>query len=155
MIEDLIDQFKHTFRILYEEIDRFQEEEWLKGISFFQVPVEQTMHLFDCLDYYFQGHEEKVYQWGHRFGGGWWELGDGQLPNKVEVLDYARELEGVVMNQLSAMDDQALSMPSPIQFQWARTRIGLYVYALKHTLHHHGEIAALSVFHGHEGGSWE
>jgi len=155
MIEDLIDQFDHTFRILCEEIERFHEEEWRKGFSFFQVPVKQAMHLFDCLDYYFRGHQLVDYQWGNRFGGGWWELNEEQLPTKAELLEYARELESVVMDQLDSLDDQALSDPNPIQFEFVRTRLGLYVYALKHTLHHHGELAALSVYHGHEGGCWE
>jgi hypothetical protein len=155
MIEDLIDQYKHTFRILYQEIERFQEDEWLKGFSSFQVPVKQAMHIFDCLDFYFQGHLVVEYQWGYRFGGGWWELADSQLPTRDDVLNYAWELESVVISQLETKDDFDLSEPSPIQFEWARTQLGLYIYALKHTLHHHGELAALSVFHGNDGGRWE
>ena len=35
------------------------------------------------------------------------------------------------------------------------TLLGHYVYALRHTMHHHGELAALAVHHTGDGGSWE
>jgi hypothetical protein len=155
LIHDLIEQYKHTFRIIYEEIERFNDQDWVDGFSFFQVPVKQSMHLLDCLDFYFRKDEIDAYVWGYRFGGGWWELRQDQLPEKKQVLDYVRELETFILGKLESMDDQSLSDPSPIQFKWARTRHGLYIYALRHTLHHHGELAALAVYHGYEGGSWE
>ena len=155
LINDLLEQYKHTFRIICEEIERFNDQEWVDGFSFFQVPVKQSMHLLDCLDFYFRRDEVDNYKWGYRFGGGWWELGEDQLPGKAKVLAYGRELETFILGKLGSFDDVALSEPSPIQFEWAQTRLGLYVYALKHTLHHHGQLAAMSVYHGHEGGSWE
>jgi hypothetical protein len=155
LVNDLIQQYAHTFRILYQEIERFRDQDWNAGFAFFQVPVRQAMHLLDCLDFYFGGGEQSGYQWGHRFGGGWWELPEEQLPVRAEVLTYARELESVVTAQLNALEDEALSEPCPIDCRWAQTRLGLYIYALKHTLHHHGELAALAVYHGKEGGSWE
>jgi len=40
--------------------------------------------------------------------------------------------------------------------QYQRSFNMLYtVYVLRHTMHHHGQLAALSVHHGNEGGSWE
>lgn len=155
LINDLIEQYRHMFRIIYEEIERFTDGDWMEGVSFFQVPVKQAMHLLDCLDFYFGRSDHKEYMWGYRFGGGWWELADDQLPDASNVLAYARELEAVVFKELSSLSDDDLSDPSPIHFEWAGNRLGLYVYALKHTLHHHGQLAALSVYHGHDGGSWE
>jgi len=155
LINDLIEQYKHTFRIVNQEIERFTDQDWLEGFSFFQVPVNQAVHLLDCLDFYFREDEVDDYQWGYRFGGGWWELDEEQLPGKNEVLDYTRELEYLILEKLASLDDVSLSETSPIQFEWAQTRLGLYIYALRHTLHHHGELAALAVYHGHEGGSWE
>ena len=36
----------------------------------------------------------------------------------------------------------------------AATLLGHYVYALRHTMHHHGELATLATYHGLPGGSW-
>ncbi len=155
IVKDLIVQFEHTFRIIYEEIERFSNDEWVTGISFFQVPVKQAMHLLDCLDFYFGEKEPGEYQWGYRFGGGWWELPDAKMPDKTAVLAYAHELESKILRHLSSLDDDDLSKPCPFVFEWVNTRIGFYIYALKHTLHHHGQLSVLSVNYGHEGGSWE
>jgi uncharacterized damage-inducible protein DinB len=153
--DDLTFQFQHTFRILYEEIERFSDEQWVSGISFFQVPVKQAMHLFECLDFYFADSVPGDFKWGARFSGGWWELSADLLPDKVAILTYARELETRIFAQLATWTDADLAQPLPFQFDWATTRIGMIVYALKHTLHHHGQIAALAVRHGLPGGSWE
>ena len=155
LIQDLLLQYFHTFRIITEEINRFSEEEWKVGISFFQVPVKQAMHLLDCLDFYFSDNGPDEYKWGYRFGGGWWEIPEDNLPDKKDILDYAGEIKEKIVSQLSTLDDSALSETSPIQYEWVKTRLGLYIYALRHTLHHHGQLSALAVHHSHQGGSWE
>jgi hypothetical protein len=37
----------------------------------------------------------------------------------------------------------------------SKTRLGHYIYALRHAVHHHGQLAALASYHGHDGGSWD
>jgi len=155
MVDDMIAQYRHTFRILYEEMSRFNDEQWLKGLSLFQTPVNQAMHIFDCLDFYFREDCAQDYPWGHRFGGGWWDLSLEQLPTCSEVEIYARELEERIIRHLSGMDDAGLSEIYAGNQEERITCLGHYVYAVRHTLHHHGQMAALAVFHGLEGGSWD
>jgi len=138
-----------------EEIERFSAEQWITGISFFQVPVKQAMHLFRCLDFYFADLPPDEFDWQAQFGGGWWELPDEQLPDKETVMAYAQTIEARIFAQLATWTDADLAQPLPFHFDWATTRMGMIVYALKHTLHHHGQIAALAVHHGLPGGSWE
>ena len=146
-VHDLIVQYQHTFRILYEEIGRFTETDWTIGISPFQTPVSQVMHLLECLDYYSWADIHTPYPWGHRFTGG--------RPDQAAALAYARELETRIIGQLTPLNDADLLMSRQTADDWRQTVLGHHVYALKHTLHHHGQLAALSVYHGHEGGSWE
>jgi hypothetical protein len=153
-VQDLIKQTEHTFFILYKEIELFDEQQWKTGLDFFLTPVNLTMHIFDCLDYYFGDIPPEEYAWGHRFGGGWWELPEVKQPDQETVLTYAHELEARITSQLNALNDEDLLKPWTAD-PTAGTVIGHFVYALKHTLHHHGELAALAVFHGKEGGSWE
>ena len=153
-INDLVDQYERSFRMLYDEVGRFDDEQWVTGISFFQIPVKQTMHIVDCLDYYFCGKPGSQYKWGHRFGGGWWELPDDQMPDKAALLAYAREVEERAVTELNGLEDADLSQPWEIDGS-GNTLLGHYVYALRHTMHHHGQLAALAVHHGKEGGSWE
>ena len=141
--------------MLYAEMERFDDGQWVTGISFFQVPVKQAMHIVDCLDYYFSGKTASQYRWGHRFGGGWRELSDDQLPDKATLLEYALEIERRAISELASLADEDLSSPFEIDDGSGKTRLGHYVYALRHTLHHHGQYTVLAVHHGKEGGSWE
>ena len=153
LLEDLRDQFQHTFRMLEAEIKRFSSEQWLKGISPFQTPAVQAMHLYDCLDFYFCGKSE--YDWGHRFGGGWWELPPEHWPSQAGVLAYSQELEERILAYLASLDQAALSQPAPVEEDPERNQLGALVYALRHTLHHHGQLAVLAVWHTGDGGEWE
>lgn len=153
-VEDLATQTKHTFFILYKEIELFDDEQWKTGLDFFLIPVNVAMHIFDCLDYYFGDIRPEEYQWGHRFGGGWWELPEEKRPGRQVVMDYAHDLEARIIAQLNEVNDEDLLQPWTAD-PTAGTFIGHFIYALKHTLHHHGELSALAVFHGKEGGSWE
>ncbi len=153
-VGDLATQYREAFRILYDEIGRFDRQQWLAGLSGFLVPVKVAMHIFDCLDYYFAEGPIAEYRWGHRFGGGWWELPADRLPDAEAVAAYARELEARILVRLSALDDADLSRPFAGEEQYT-TLLGHWVYALRHTMHHHGELAALNVYSGNEGGAWD
>ena len=153
-VNDLLDQYQRSFRMLVAEIGNFDEVQWLHGIDFFQVPVKVAMHIADCLDFYFSGKNPDDYRWGYRFGGGWWELPVDRLPDKALVLDYIGEIEARIVAELGALYDEDLSRPFPIADDSGATLLGHYIYALRHTLHHHGELSCLAVFHGREGGSW-
>ena len=153
-VGDLIDQYERSFKMLYEEIERFDDEQWLVGISSFQMPAKVAMHVIDCLDYYFAGEAQRDYRWGHRFGGGWWQLSDDELPDRELVLNYAQEIEGRVMRELKGLADEDLVRPFGTEDRYGATMLARLVYALRHTMHHHGELATLSIYHGNEGGSW-
>ena len=153
-VNDLLEQFQRTFRMLYEEIDRFDDKQWLTGIDDFLVPVKIAMHIVDCLDYYFSGKTGDEYPWGYRFGGGWWELPAEKLPSKSAILAYAWEIEARLINQFKTLEDADLLEPSPVEDGAAGTVLGRLVYALRHTVHHQGELSALAVYHGLPGGSW-
>ena len=95
-----------------------------------------------------------MYPWGSCFGGGWWELRDEQLPDKETVLKHAREIEAQIMAEISSLKDDDLLMPMEQEFGRANTRLGYFIYVLRHTVHHHGQLAAWASYHGHDGGSW-
>jgi uncharacterized damage-inducible protein DinB len=153
-IKDLISQYQHTFRIFYEEIERFSDQQWIQGLDSFLTPVNVSLHIVDCLDFYFWDNAEGEYLWGHRFGG-WWELPDDKLPSKSNIRAYAWEIEARIIKQLRSLEDDDLLRQVEVHDGGAPTSMGRLVYALCHTLHHQGELAALAVYHGLPGGSWD
>jgi hypothetical protein len=157
MVNDLIDQYQRSFKMLIEEISRFDDRQWLTGLAdpdHFQVPVVLAMHIYDCLDFYFRGKSGDEYRWGHRFGGGYWELPLEKLPSTALVLVYAQELETRINAELSALEDADLGQSALVPDEPNLTRLGHYIYALRHTIHHEGELASLNVFNGNQGGVW-
>ena len=157
MVNDLIDQYQRSFKMLTEEINRFDDRQWLNGLAdpdHFQTPVVLAMHIYDCLDFYFRVNPGDEYRWGHRFGGGYWELPLDKLPSKDLILIYAQELEERIIPMLSALDDADLAQSALVPEEPNLTRLGSYIYALRHTIHHEGELASLNVFNGNQGGVW-
>ena len=153
LINDLLEQFQRMLKILKEEIGRFDDNNWRTGINGYQIPAKLAIHTTDALDYYFREDLETPYRWGHRFTDGkWWELSGEQFPSQAEILTYCDDLEARIIRHLNSLDDSNLTE------HWPKvdgsTRLGHYIYAIRHTTHHHGEIAALACFHGLEGGSW-
>jgi hypothetical protein len=155
VVDDLIWQFQHALAILNEEVERFSDEQWVTGFEFFQVPARQAIHLLECLDFYFAPDLSVRYQWGARFGGGWWELKEDELPNKAMIIELAREIETKIMTTLAGLTDDDLLKPLPHKQDWGATFLGHYTYALRHTAHHQGQLGSLASYHGHQGGSWE
>jgi len=125
----------------------------MKGPSYFQRPVIQVWHLLDCLDFYFTDKPDVDYVWGYYFGGGYWELPEEKYPNQEQMLAYARELEARVEKEFSALCDEDLLKPFS-RDDSATTWLGHYIYAVRHTMHHHGQLAVLLAEQGIEGGSW-
>jgi hypothetical protein len=154
-VNDLIDQYQRTFRMLSAEIKHFDPQQWGTGLDDFLSPVKLSMHIADSLDYYFSGKTLDEYSWMHHFGGGWWNLPADSLPGSNVLLDYLQELEARIVAELSALDDADLAQKIGTKDCSEGTRLGHYLYALRHTIHHQGELAALSVYHGNEGGCWE
>jgi len=152
-VEDVVSQYRRSFHMLYEEIERFSAENWMKGPSYFQRPVIQVWHLLDCLDFYFTDKPDVEYIWGHYFGGGYWELPEEKYPTQAQLLAYACELEARVVKEFAALSDEDLLKPYA-RGDDATTWLGHYIYAVRHTMHHHGQMAVLLAEQGIEGGSW-
>jgi hypothetical protein len=65
------------------------------------------------------------------------------------------DIEARIERHFGAIQDEALALPFDSQQEHGATRLGHYVYALRHTLHHHGALSLLSLDHGNPKASWE
>ena len=147
---DLLHNFQKTISMLKNTIKAFNAEQWLRGVSFFEVPAKVAFHTVDCLDYYFLENQE-AYKWGYRFGGGWWELKDDELPSQPDLVKYLEEIEAKIIQLLVNMQDHELSQPHDTE----NTRLGYYIYALRHTIHHQGALNLMAVYHEVGEQEWE
>jgi hypothetical protein len=154
LTDDLLDQYKRAISMLRTTIGKFDEEQWASGISWFQSPAKVAYHVIECLDAYFREDPDGPYTWGYRFGAPFWELSDEEQPSQEDLLDYLQDLEVRIEHEFASLADEDLAQPHDAEKRHAETRLGHYTYALRHTMHHHGALTLLSVYHGNEGGSW-
>jgi len=151
----LANNFQEAAKLVAETTGHFKPEHWTKGIDSFQVPWKIVYHIIDCLDYYFRELPDEPYQWGHRFHGGWWELSADRLPSQDALLGYLGEIEQRISQHFSVLGDEDLATPYDTEKEQGETRLGHYVYALRHTMHHHGALSLLSLTYGNQQGTWE
>lgn len=154
LCNSLLNNYRTAITQVVEVTQQFDREEWLKGINFFQVPVKIAQHIVETLDYYFRENTEKEFKWGHRFGGGWWELSDEAQPSQETILEHLKEIAERIERHFAQLDDSDLVTPYDTEKQLGETRLGHYIYALRHTMHHHGAFSLLALYYGHPDGTW-
>lgn len=154
LCDSLLDNYRKAIALVAEVTRQFDREEWRRGINFFQVPSKIAFHIVDTMDFFFRENPDDGYQWGHRFGGAWWQLSDDAQPSQEAVLEYLSEIEERIVQHFSWLDDASLVTPYDTKKEHGDTRLGHYVYALRHTMHHHGAFSLLALHYGHQEGTW-
>lgn len=87
--------------------------------------------------------------------GGWWELPADKIPTLADLLAYLGEIEGRIAAHFSQLQDEDLVSPFDQAQEHGANRLEHYVYALRHTMHHHGALSQLLLSYGNPPGSWE
>lgn len=156
LTDDLLDQFGKAISMVRFTVEEFDDEQWISGISWFQTPARLGYHIVETLDFYFSGkRNDQEFEYGYRFDGPWWELKNEQLPKKDALFEYLNEIEERIKETFKSLKDKDLSTPFEL-YDWSgKTLLGHYVYALRHTMHHHGALTVLSTHHGNERESWK
>ena len=155
LCNSLDENFQAATKLVAETIGQFSPNQWTRGIDTFQVPCKIAYHIVECLDYYFREEPDKTFQWGYRFQGGWWELADENQPTPQALLEYLSEVECHVRHHFSGLQDDDLAIPFDKEKEHGETRLGHYVYALRHTMHHHGALSFISLSFGNKHGTWD
>ena len=145
-------QYDRTFSLLRRSVECFDAEQWMKGISSFEVPVKVAYHTLQCLLFYFRDDPAKTFrQVPPRFEKDWWELDDESLPNQSQVMTFLEEVADLVRKYLSKLSDADLGTP----FHGDTTVMENIMYAMRHTMHHQGGLNLLSVHHGIDADLWD
>jgi GNAT superfamily N-acetyltransferase len=151
LCNDIAIQFEKMTKTIKKTIYAFSSEQWLEGISDFEVPAKVAYHIVDCLDNYFHDHQGSKYEWGHKFGSAWRERSDATQPSQEAVAQYLTEIASQIGNLFKNMNDDDLSA----LYRDDVTNLGHYIYAIRHTMHHQGALTALAVYHKCDPDVWE
>lgn len=151
--DDLADQFGRALKMLRATIRNIPSEHWVNGGKEMFIPAVIAFHAVESIDFYFSGSAQ--FEWGKRFRGPWWKIAREALPTKDEMLVYLEEMEEKVTGYFADCDDDDLLKAFDL-YDWSgSTWLGHFIYAIRHTMHHQGQLAALQMEFGVEGDTWE
>ena len=151
-IESILNQFDRTFKLLRRSIECFNPEQWIAGISQFEVPWKVAYHTLQCLLYYFRTDPDTTYrQIPAKYGKEWWELPETDAPDQAQILDFLAEVDELVKKRISVYSVDELSDAFPGH----ETVMGNIIYAMRHTMHHQGGLNILSVHHKIDVDLWD
>jgi uncharacterized damage-inducible protein DinB len=153
IVSALKKSFKNTIGLIRDTITNTDDQKWRQGYTVFQVPAKVAYHNIECLDAYFRPEGMEEFQCGQRFGKPWWELSNEEQPTQAELMTYLDELTVRIFDHFDTLDDEMLYQPFPNNPEW--TRIEQYLYALRHTDHHQGSLAALADCLGIPSADWD
>lgn len=153
IVNALKKSFKNTMGLIRDTINNADDEKWRKGYTDFLAPAKVAYHNIECLDFYFRPDGMEKFVWGNRFGKPYWELSNAEQPTQAELLAYLDEINERIFAHFDALDDEMLYEPFPNNPD--NTRIEEYLYALRHTDHHQGSLAALADILGIPSADWD
>ena len=150
--DELAEQFNRSFKMIRAVVNNIPPEEWKEGINEMFSPAVIAYHTVESLDFYFCGRDQ--FEWGYRFRGPWWKTTIEELPTKKEIVAYLEEIEERVAAYFESCQDTDLLENFDL-YDWSGgTLLGHFIYALRHTMHHQGQLAALQMQYGIEDDTW-
>ncbi|HJN14744.1 MAG TPA: DinB family protein, partial [Armatimonadota bacterium] len=135
--EALADQFDRCWEMLRSSARRISPDRWRKDDNAKLNPARWALHAVEAAEWY-ERDDPDGFPWGKRFGD--WERGSAdQLPTQDELIAYIDEVAATLGAHLRASTDEDLAAASP--YPWTgETNIGRWVYTLRHTTFHAGEV---------------
>jgi len=155
MRDDLLDQYNRACQMFYTILEQTPEDKWNAGPDPYSTPAVLAYHTIECLDYYAWDQSRAPYpNWGYRFGKPWWEMSPEEMPRKAELVAYLKEIQASTVRQFELMTDADLAAPHLPEEGSGKTVLGHWIYALRHTMHHQGALAAVLLSFGITYDSW-
>jgi hypothetical protein len=149
--ESVAAQYARCWEMLRDVVRKTPEERWRDDANPQLTPARWALHAADAVDAY-QCDSTEAMNWGSRFGD--WEGNSAeQLPTREQLLEYLDEVAAKLDARLRGMTDDEMLAPPP--FHWTGdTYVGHWLYVLRHTHSHLGELNMLLRMAGDETGVW-
>ncbi|MFX0212323.1 MAG: DinB family protein [Candidatus Hodarchaeota archaeon] len=150
----LNEQFNRMWKLLSEVIVKTPNDIWGKDLRSLHASSRLAFHTVETVDFYI-GETETNFPWGKKFGEPLWEtFTESKLPTKAQVKEYADEMKKKVETIFAKCNDIKFLEPQKI-FSWTgETLLDRFVYILKHSYYHLGQINQLIKESGNEPTDW-
>jgi hypothetical protein len=137
---ELIDQFAHIWRVFWRLVNDFDDQSWLHAGRKVMRPARLSLHVLKSTKFYLQDDTTFIFPSGKPLDLNGMTADDSELPSREDLKWGIKEFAQNTEAWLSRMD---LASPNEA-FDWAgKTKLGLVVFLLKHSLFHIGELSCL------------
>jgi hypothetical protein len=140
MKDEFIRQYGHFWRVFARIVETFDAHSWVHAGRKAYSPARLAFHLVHSTSYYLKETSPMVFASGKPFDSEWTTLAAADLPSQAEILACIREWQAKTERWLTEMDFAAPNTA----FDWAgKTRLGVVIFLLRHSLYHLGEMSCL------------
>lgn len=153
MISLMKSQIDATLDMLEDTIGKFDEDSWKAGFVAEWQPWQLALHAIECLDGYFSLSSEcsRV----SRFGTSSREMTEQDAPSVEAVQLYLADIRAKVERRVQIDSQRDLSEKYDPACGNGFCVLEQFVYALRHTMHHQGELAMLALKAGVHETMWK
>ena len=140
MKNEFINQYAHTWRVFEGIVRDFDQDAWMHTGRGVITPARLAFHVLQGVKYYIEDPSTVLFVSGKSFENKWEVAKEEELPSQNDILACIREFKAKTAEWLCAMDLHAENK----SFPWAgKTKLGVVLFLLRHTLYHMGELSSL------------
>jgi len=140
MKTEFIKQYAHTWRVFEGIVKDFDRDAWLHTGRGVITPARLAFHILQGVKYYIEDSSSILFASGKCFENNWKTTREKDLPSQNDILACISELKAKAEEWLCEMDLNSENR----SFEWAgKTKLGVVLFLLRHTLYHMGELSSL------------
>jgi hypothetical protein len=137
---ELIAQYAHIWRVFERLVDDFDDASWLCTGRKATTPARLSFHILKATKYYLEDTSTIQFPSGKSFDVNCETANEEALPSRRDVILCIREFARRTECWLIDMDITS----GNTAFEWAgKTKLGLVLFLLKHSVYHLGELSSL------------
>jgi hypothetical protein len=155
VVEHLVKQFESCWNILRQSIMNVPDEKWAIGIEKIDKPWNQTKgenvwyfservyHIIETVEFYMADTPESMKE-GSRIGGIEWRKESPEETahriRKDDMLEYLEETKESLEKKLRSFSDSDFFETDGFS-EWQSTRLAKFLYTMRHSMWHIGELS--------------
>jgi len=169
IIENLLKQFESSWKMLRQSIENVPDEKWVIGIKPINKPwaeakgdniwffSERVYHIIETVEFYSNDNPDSM-KWGGRIGGIEWRKESPEVTasriKKDDMLEYLEETKKKLEKKLESFSDYDLFETDGFS-EWQSSRLAKFLYTLRHSMWHIGELSRALRDYESERTSWQ
>ncbi|HSB01554.1 MAG TPA: hypothetical protein VLE49_12960 [Anaerolineales bacterium] len=140
MNTELNSQYSHIWRVFERLVNDFDDAAWIHTGRKATTPARLSFHILKATKYYLQDISAVEFASGKSFETNCETASEEVLPSRSDVIICIKEFAKKTENWIADMDLNCINQA----FEWAgKTKLGVVIFLLKHSVYHLGELSSL------------